>query len=460
MNLVDFLFFLPFQIGLRSAFGDMDLLEKRDGDRNPADDLTDKLIVEILSRLPFKSVCRFKCVSRHWLHGLITSPAHRAKLPQTLTGFFRRIVNHDPSDGQDDEQDDADDQYSWVSRPSLHGIITHLDDTSDDDDDDSSDDNDDDSSDDDVDSSDEATSVPDFVSIVGAEGHQVVSPSLSFLPRDLYRSIRPKHCSSGLVVCLCWKVSPANESEYVVCNPATEQWVRLPGYGHRDRSSMPLHLAVDPASASGHFHLFAILQNHRHRYIEGVDIYSSETRSWSHHESGWAYGTMVHHHSVFLHGMLHLATPGSAIVAVDTDGSMWKVIYLLEDMYPVYASRWTFPFIGISQGRLHYVSSRSRDYYALAVWTLEDDEKWTYKYNISTPRLFAANLMRGLHYSLVAIHPERNIIFFVSRFANTFMSYDFDSGVFGVLGTLNSSSDGWSSNPYLAYVPSSRFIAS
>jgi hypothetical protein len=32
-----------------------------------ADRLTDDLIVEILSRVPAKSLCRFKCISKHWL---------------------------------------------------------------------------------------------------------------------------------------------------------------------------------------------------------------------------------------------------------------------------------------------------------------------------------------------------------------------------------------------------------
>jgi hypothetical protein len=222
---------------------------------------------------------------------------------------------------------------------------------------------------------------------------------------------------------------------------------------------MPLHLAVDPAYASGHFHLFALLRD-EDRYLVGVDIYSSETRVWSHHESGWAYDTMVHQHSVFLHGFLYLLTPGSAMVAVDTDGSMWKTIPLMEAMDPVYVSSFSVRFIGESQGHLHLASSRNRDYYALAVWTLEDDDGWSYKYNISTPRLFAAKLMDMVHYSLVAIHPERKIIFYISKLANTLVSYDFDRGVFGVIGTLNCFGDGWSCHPYLPYVPSSRSIAS
>ncbi|XP_015639318.2 F-box protein At1g67130 [Oryza sativa Japonica Group] len=60
--------------------------------RNPAAELTEDLIVDILSRLPVKSVCRCKCVSRRW-RGLISDPDHRKKLPQTLAGFFYSSEN-------------------------------------------------------------------------------------------------------------------------------------------------------------------------------------------------------------------------------------------------------------------------------------------------------------------------------------------------------------------------------
>ncbi|RCV19221.1 hypothetical protein SETIT_3G366900v2 [Setaria italica] len=53
--------------------------------RCPAASLTDDLIVEILSRLPARSVCRFRCVSTAW-RDLIY--ANHRKLPQTLAGFF------------------------------------------------------------------------------------------------------------------------------------------------------------------------------------------------------------------------------------------------------------------------------------------------------------------------------------------------------------------------------------
>ncbi|XBH85979.1 hypothetical protein VPH35_073756 [Triticum aestivum] len=49
--------------------------------------LTDDLLVEILARVPAKSLARFKCVSKHWL-SLTFDRSHRRRLPQTLSGFF------------------------------------------------------------------------------------------------------------------------------------------------------------------------------------------------------------------------------------------------------------------------------------------------------------------------------------------------------------------------------------
>jgi hypothetical protein len=44
-------------------------------------------LVGILSRVPAKSVCQFKCVSKAW-RDLIADPDHRKKLPQTMEGLF------------------------------------------------------------------------------------------------------------------------------------------------------------------------------------------------------------------------------------------------------------------------------------------------------------------------------------------------------------------------------------
>ena len=49
--------------------------------------LPDDPLVEILSRVPAKSVCRFKCVSKAW-RDLIADPDNRKKLPQAMQGLF------------------------------------------------------------------------------------------------------------------------------------------------------------------------------------------------------------------------------------------------------------------------------------------------------------------------------------------------------------------------------------
>ncbi|CAN6165373.1 unnamed protein product [Urochloa humidicola] len=49
--------------------------------------LPDDALEGILSRLPAKPVCRFKCVSKAWC-GLIADRLCCRKFPQTLAGFF------------------------------------------------------------------------------------------------------------------------------------------------------------------------------------------------------------------------------------------------------------------------------------------------------------------------------------------------------------------------------------
>lgn len=57
------------------------------GHHEPAKQLTDDLLVEILSRLPIKSLFRFKCLSKSWL-ALIVDCYTRKKLPSAMIGLF------------------------------------------------------------------------------------------------------------------------------------------------------------------------------------------------------------------------------------------------------------------------------------------------------------------------------------------------------------------------------------
>ena len=67
--------------------------------------LPDELVVDILSRLPLKSLCRFKCVCKAWL-AFASDPHYQWKLPKIPTGLFHgrkdssvaQIVSLSPND--------------------------------------------------------------------------------------------------------------------------------------------------------------------------------------------------------------------------------------------------------------------------------------------------------------------------------------------------------------------------
>jgi hypothetical protein len=94
---------------------------------------------------------------------------------------------------------------------------------------------------------------PDFVDVVGDE-EPFSDPSLTIMAG--YRSIIPKICCNCLLFCLCWKVSPRDEADHVVCNPTTKKWVVLPELG--DYSiALVYRFGFDPA-ISPHFYVFQI----------------------------------------------------------------------------------------------------------------------------------------------------------------------------------------------------------
>ena len=187
----------------------------------------DELIVEILARLPAKSLCLCKCVSRAW-RAFISDPANRRRFAQTLSGlFFSR---------------------PYGSRPTW-----------------------------------------DFV---GLSMSSVLPPP----PRvDTALSFLPPTCElldscNGLLLLRSEEYWQRHSPPpfYIVCNPATGEWVtlpqpsRVPGQvGYSDGVSPPIDtstaaLGFDP-SISPHFHVFQLVQqlDHYEFIVWAVEIYSS-----------------------------------------------------------------------------------------------------------------------------------------------------------------------------------------
>ncbi|CAL4956288.1 unnamed protein product [Urochloa decumbens] len=365
----------------------------------PVASLTDDLLLEILLRVPYKSLCRFWCTSKSWL-ALCSDPMVLKKAPKTLSGFFYRSFTeptYNPSE--------------------LRHHFTNL----------------------------------------SGRGRPMVDPSLKFLFSANYVDIEFLHCCNGLLLCCCEKKSSHYEVDHVVCNPATEKWTVLPKPEERPgRSTM--YLGFDP-TVSSHFSVFVLTEfthgmqddeidedeiEDWYHQIGGVEIYSSQTGRWTYHQSQWGDKTVeIFNSGIFYNGALHVTTLDSSVNTVDTEGKTWTTIPT-----PYYSR-----FIGMSQGHL-YAVHRCRYSSQLSIWVLEDygGKKWSLKQTINSVELFGANNIffeDGFPPHVIAIHPESSLVFMILGLRKNFVSYNMDTKKVQDICNLA----GESVDPYLPYIP-------
>jgi hypothetical protein len=162
--------------------------------------LPDDVFVEILSRVPAKSLCHSKCVSKHWL-SVIEHPDHRKKLPQALAGFLHGIT----------------DTEKWLLKaPPIR-----------------------------------------FTSL--GSRRPPIDTSCTFLPNT--RRLDILDCCNDILLCRCNGNSSSSQG-YVVCYPATEKWIVLPDSGRAAKEVGAVRLGFDPA-VSSHFHVFEMVMDHQ-----------------------------------------------------------------------------------------------------------------------------------------------------------------------------------------------------
>ncbi|XP_037469697.1 F-box protein At5g07610-like [Triticum dicoccoides] len=367
--------------------------------RNPADKLTEDLLVEILSRLPYKSLCRFKCVSKRW-RGIISHPDHRKALPQhhlhDLAGFLYSSRSPD---------------YLLIRN------FTH----------------------------------------VSTGGRPPMDPSLPFLPNcDRFNLL---DSCNGLLLCSRFETADSRAFDYVLCNPATEKWLALP-LPRFFSKWQTARLGFDPA-VSSHFHVFQFLEDGADTdddvddsdgHVKGVEIYSSKTGAWSHKDSGWGFPARILSLSAFGKGFLHLVTIEPAVVvAVDVEGTTWRVIPMPCNLFGPEIDL-AVGFTDLSQGRLYLANIDHRDGHKLLIWVLEDygSEVWVLKHSVRPFDLFGVKYVhQGIRFHIVAHHPQRNMIFLVFGHDKVLVSYEMDSGKVQFIRDLGNGSMG----PYRPYVP-------
>ncbi|CAM0958689.1 unnamed protein product [Alopecurus aequalis] len=367
----------------------------RDPARSPVSELTDDLLVEIISRLPFKSTCCCKSISTRW-RDIVTHPDHGKKLPQTLAGFFNQNTKKD-------------------QRPSMH---------------------------------------PGYQSISGNKYARIDTP-LSFLEKFKTVQIFLSDCCNGLLLCQYLRSNDL-KIVYVVCNPATCKSVAVPPTSWSE-SVWFACLAFDPAIYS-HFHVFefaparvvdADVKGDAGWLTKGVKIYLSKVGAWT-HTIVWDNSISIFSSSrgVFYSGQLYLPSHNDFFVAVvDMEGNC-KVIgvprpHSSRDVHSVY----------VSQGKLQLANNGAS---RLSIWTLEDSssKNWILKHNVSHSQLLGAEYsMFAGYYTVISIHPESNMVFIVFnkdyRRPTKLMSYQLDSRKLRFICDISSGC----MNPFLAYVP-------
>ncbi|KAF7092658.1 hypothetical protein CFC21_095117 [Triticum aestivum] len=334
-------------------------------------------LAEILARLPYRSLCRFQCVSKQWAELCSDLIRSIKTAPQTLSGFFHNNLAGNLC-------------FSNLSggRPLVDASLPFL-----------------------------------------RESYQrfkLQQCSTSLLLCKCWES--EDDDEFDFVVC-----NPMTE-QWAVLPPIKWQ----PGEDDEGTECFDLmypFLVFDPAAPS-RFVVFAPLMES----VDIVAVYSHETGQWA-PSSGWediAYPAVNPECAVLLNGMmhfLHLTVDEPLIAVLDMEGEVSREIAVPDDMLgaiPGYGS------VGCSQGLLHAWYMDPHDY-ELSVWVLKDyaTEEWTLKHTVDVPRLFGETESDeeedyrrqedGAHkYDVFAIHPEHNVIF-LTDWKEVNLSYDMDS---------------------------------
>ncbi|CAN6197442.1 unnamed protein product [Urochloa humidicola] len=379
---------------------------------------------DVLSRLSIKDHHRLTCLSSHWRDVFINFPDSRKNLPQTLQGFFHvscdcRRHGHGGDDRDGDDKGDGG--------------------CGDDDSDGSSATNKDDG---------DYSGVTATASSTGMMRMTATVP-ITTLP-DQVDGIDLLCACNGLVLFGCSKglLESYHSQGYIVCNPATKQCWRVPSSGwvapddeERDEEFESTFLFFDPDVPS-HFLLIQFWHD-KDAALDltgdegGVHIYSSRTGTWSNRSYEWMqfaregewgdkYGVNINSclGSSFLNGMLHffvrrMYTSDALIVAVDGEGSICRIVHWPLTM-PNRAA-----FISQSQGHLHCISANfihedgdQRHRIIMSVDVLEDydAQKWKQnEFSIWGGNLSGGEECRGEDYTVVAFHPDGNLIYFVDH---------------------------------------------
>ncbi|XP_077252506.1 F-box protein At5g49610-like [Tasmannia lanceolata] len=330
----------------------------------------DDMLMEIFSRLPAKSLFRFKCVSKAWCN-LISNDSFQKRLLLTMSGlcFRTRVIIYPNPMIQQKEP-----------------IFSHG----------------------------------------KARDGSILKLSLSFLP--FHPNFRIIDCCNGLILCICG--GPKGVT-YYICNPVTKEWVALPKPHKRlflDRAS----LAYDP-SVSPHYKVVCLtvpINLQVNNYIS-LEIFYSDSGKWV--ESNMLCDPITERlqsqGAVFLNGILHMVAmdfPNHHNIGINLKEENCRRIECPE-------SERYGGLLGKCKGRLQYAIYdysglriwTLKDCYSNE-WVLKHETSiQTLVEKLSLLPICHPSCYRGYSFHLLAFHPDFELLF-LGTSCQTY-SYNLDS---------------------------------
>ncbi|XP_059663048.1 F-box protein At5g07610-like [Cornus florida] len=350
----------------------------------------EELVVEILQRLPAKSLIRLKSVSKTWL-SLISSRRFSLLLWQQQNRRRRhpKISGLFCSCGYVGEIDYIPTMDS-ENKKSL-------------------------------------TQFPDFSSGESGEWHTKIIDS----------------CSGLLLICCLCLAKPGYDS-YHVYNPTTKQFSTLPRPFPQSCLTRSLNLAFDPLKS---LHYKVVLLQSQNKVETSLYIYSSETNAWSSPFADPFSELDRDVDGVYCNGSIHWISlrPNEASFYFDVDKEI-----LCPMPSPQCPGRCMHQHFGESRGHLHFLSYHPNAGFKVSVSEMERDySKWSLKYRVNLEvmvdfvsrdmivqgALSVISLIHGEYGDCLAFHGEKkkekkDLFLLLFLGANMIISYNIKDNTF------------------------------
>uniref|UniRef100_A0ACD5TDM5 Uncharacterized protein n=2 Tax=Avena sativa TaxID=4498 RepID=A0ACD5TDM5_AVESA len=328
-----------------------------------AANLPDDLVVEILSRVPFKSFCRFKCVCKAWL-AFSSDPHYRQKLPK-IPSFL-----HQGQSGTSAIQ-----LVSLSPNKNIDGALTF---------------------------------VPQYEQL-----HLV--DCCNGLVLCLYKSSRSSADTCSFIVC-----NPATREWRIL--PVPESHSHSNETGHCG-CFFTAFLAFDP-SWSEQFYVFNIRRHHWLNGTSKLEVFSSDLSTWLVYDE-WTRirNILVNKPHSFIRGILHVQLDSMDTLVVEGLQAMSSSVAPHHSIIkmPGFGGNGCF---GQSSAGFLQCAIPGEKYRSIEVFSFGD--KWSLKHRLNMQNAFGRRVFRCI-YTIVALDLERGSLFLFERDANKLLVYDIDT---------------------------------